>query len=128
MVIPFAAAVAASAIQPLPLADTPVMIGIQSLMMVSLTACFGNNALSKTNFVVFLGGLGGTFGAAVVGRTFLSLIKFIPEFGKMIGAELNSATGATITLALGNTYISVLASMIRRGAEINEKTVKDELR
>jgi uncharacterized protein (DUF697 family) len=73
------------------------MIGIQSI-----TAYFGSNTLTKNNFLSLLFRIGGRpFGAALMSRTVVSLIKFIPVFGTLVGAEINAATGAAITIALG---------------------------
>jgi GTP-binding protein EngB required for normal cell division len=72
----YSGAVAAAAFQPLPIADAPIMVGIQIAMMVNITACFGLSP-SEFDFKVILSGLGGSFAAAVVGRTLVSLLDFL---------------------------------------------------
>jgi len=125
--IAYAGAVAAAAYQPFPIADAPIMIAIQTGMMVHITASFGIN-LSSFNFKTVLSGLSGPFAAAVVGRTLVSLIKLIPGIGTVIGGTINAATGGVLTFALANIYIGVLASVSRNNGIIDGQTIIDELK
>jgi len=122
----YSGAVAAAAFQPLPIADAPIMVGIQIAMMVNITACFGLTP-SEFNFKVILSGLGGPFAAAVVGRTLVSLLKLIPGFGTIAGGAINAATGASITYAIGSLYIEVLSSIVKNNGKVNEAEILDAL-
>ncbi|MDR1868213.1 MAG: 50S ribosome-binding GTPase [Treponema sp.] len=122
----YSGAVAAAAIQPLPIADTPIMIGIQIAMTVNITACFGLKP-SNFNFKTILSGLGGPFAAAVVGRTLVSLLKLIPGIGTGAGIAINAATGATITFAIGSVYTKVLSSVVKNNGKIDEAEMIEAL-
>lgn len=122
----YAAAVAAAAFQPLPIADAPIMVAIQVAMMAHITACFGIDA--SVNFKTVISGLGGPFAAAVVGRTLVSLLKLIPGLGTLAGGAINAATGGALTIALANIYIGVLASILRSGEKIDAQTIAEELK
>ena len=123
----YSGAVAAAAFQPFPIADAPIMVGIQVGMMANITACFGIKP-SNLNFKAILSGLGGPFAAAVVGRTLVSLIKLIPGIGTLVGGTINATTGATITFAIGSIYINVLSSVVKNNREINEAEIMEELK
>ena len=118
----YSGAVAAAAFQPLPIADAPIMVGIQIAMMVNITACFGLSP-SEFDFKVVLSGLGGPFAAAFVGRTVVSLLKLIPGIGTVAGGAINAATGASITYAIGSIYINVLSSIVKNDGKINEAEI-----
>jgi len=123
----YSGAVAAAAFQPFPIADAPIMVGIQVAMMANITSCFGLKP-SNLNYKAILSGLGGPFAAAVVGRTLVSLIKLIPGIGPIVGGGINATTGATITFAIGSIYINVLASILKNNGEINEAEIMEELK
>ena len=125
LVITYAGAVSAAAFQPLPIADAPIMMGIQVAMLAHITAVFGIPP-SKFNFISALTGIGMPFAAAMAGRTVVSLLKFIPGFGTAAGTAINAATGGAITLAIGNVYIEVLVSAVKSG-DINLDTLKEGL-
>jgi uncharacterized protein (DUF697 family)/GTP-binding protein EngB required for normal cell division len=114
----YSGAVAAAAFQPFPIADAPIMVGIQLAMMAKITACFGLKP-SSFNFKTIVG-LGGPFAAAVVGRTLVSLLKLIPVIGTAAGGVINAATGASITYALGSIYIKVLSSVVKDNGDEEE--------
>ncbi|MCL2233051.1 MAG: hypothetical protein FWB99_08250 [Treponema sp.] len=124
--IGYAGAVAAAAFQPFPIADAPIMVAIQVVMMAHITACFGFDP-SLLKFKSILTGLGGPFAAALVGRTLVSLLKFIPGLGTAAGGAINAAVGGGITIALANVYIAVLSSITERNGEFDEQTIIDEL-
>ncbi|WP_162510681.1 GTPase [Treponema endosymbiont of Eucomonympha sp.] len=122
----YSGAVAIAALQPAPIADAPIMIAIQIGMMANITACFGIRS-SNFNFKTVLSGVGGPFAAAVVGRTFVSLLKLIPVLGTIAGGAINATTGAVITFAIGSLYIKVLSSLIKGNGKINEAEIIDAL-
>jgi uncharacterized protein (DUF697 family) len=118
----YSGAVAAAAFQPFPIADAPIMVAIQVAMMEKITACFGLKP-SSFNFKTILPGLGGPFADAVVGRTLVSLLKFIPVIGTVAGGAINAVTGGAITYALGSTYIKVLSSIVKDNGKIDEEEI-----
>jgi len=121
-----AGAVAAAAFQPFPIADAPIMVGIQVTMMVSITASFGIKP-SEMDFKAILSGLGGPFAAAVIGRTAVSLLKLIPGFGTFAGGAINAVTGATITLAIGHIYIAAISSLLKKNVKITQESLREEM-
>jgi uncharacterized protein (DUF697 family) len=122
----YSGAVAMAAFQPLPVADAPIMVGIQITMMVKITSCFGIKP-SNFNFKTILAGLGGPFAAAVVGRTLVSLLKLIPGFATIAGGAINAATGGAITFALGSLYMNVLSSVVQDNDKIDEAEIIEAL-
>jgi uncharacterized protein (DUF697 family)/GTP-binding protein EngB required for normal cell division len=126
-VVLYSGAVAAAAFQPLPIADAPIMVGIQIAMMANITVCFGFNP-ENFNFKTILAGMGGPFAAAVVGRTLVSLLKLIPGIGTLAGGVINASTGASITFAIGSIYIGVLSSVVRENGEIDAAQLIEELK
>ena len=62
-----------------------------------------------------------------MGRTLVSLLKFIPGLGTAAGGAINAAVGGGITIALANVYIAVLSSIAERKGDFDEQTIIDEL-
>ena len=123
----YSAAVAVSSFQPFPIADAPIMIGIQVGMMAHITNCF-DIPISKLDFSSILTGIGTPFIAALVGRAITSLWKFIPIIGTLAGGLINASTGAVLTLAIANIYIETLTIALKENMEINEKVIINGLK
>jgi len=122
----YAGAVAAASLQPLPIADAPIMVGIQIAMMANITALFGVDP-KQLDIKSTVAGLGGPFAAAVAGRTLVSLLKTIPGVGTVAGGVINATTGAALTLGIANIYIGVLSSIMRNNGTFDNESILVEM-
>ncbi|MDE0026184.1 MAG: DUF697 domain-containing protein [Spirochaetaceae bacterium] len=104
------AAVAAGAV-PIPFADAAVLVPIQVSMLAGISATFGIE-LSKAFFSTLVAAMAGTTGATFLGRAVVAnLLKFIPGGGSVAGGVVAAGAAATLTTALGELYIAVLAKL-----------------
>jgi len=106
---------------PLPFSDALALVPTQTAMLGGITAIFGvtiSESLLKSIIVSMLGMVGTTF----AGRMIVSnMFKMIPGVGTVLGGTISGITAATLTTALGESYI-VIMKMISSG-EINEKSL-----
>ena len=108
-----AATIAAS---PIPLSDSMLIVPIQIAMLAGISATFGlsiNESFlsSIINTVVTAGG------ATLLGKAIVSgLLKLIPGIGSVAGGVIGATTAATLTTALGKTYITVLVTLFERNS------------
>ena len=106
---------------PLPFSDALALVPTQTAMLGGITAIFGvtiSESLLKSIIVSMLGMAGTTF----AGRMIVSnMFKMIPGVGTVLGGTISGITAATLTTALGESYI-VIMKMISSG-EINEKSL-----
>ena len=106
---------------PLPFSDALALVPTQTAMLGGITAIFGvtiSESLLKSIIVSMLGMAGTTF----AGRMIVSnMFKMIPGVGTVLGGKISGITAATLTTALGESYI-VIMKMISSG-EINEKSL-----
>ena len=94
---------------PIPLSDAAILIPVQISMLAGITSVFGLEMTKATLSTLLSSGLGVT-GATFAGRSIVSnLLKLIPGIGTVTGGALSATTAATLTLALGEAYISVLS-------------------
>lgn len=112
---------------PLPFSDSVALVPIQVGMLAGITAIYGFE-LSKAVMTGIVSSLIGTTGTQVARKTIVSnIIKMIPGAGTVIGGTINGTTAATLTIALGETYIQVMNKMFK--GEISEKDIRsDEFR
>lgn len=104
-------AAAAAGASPIPLSDVALLAPIQIGMLAGITATFGLE-LSKGTLSTLLSSALGVTASAFAGRAIVStLLKFIPGGGSIVGGAISGATAATLTMALGMAYISVLTAM-----------------
>ncbi|MFB2970837.1 hypothetical protein ACE1CD_17845 [Aerosakkonema sp. BLCC-F183] len=69
-----------------------------------------------------LSAIGGAGGMTAVGRFIATnLIKLIPGAGTVLGGAIAASTAATLTLALGLSYIELLKRYMK--AQINGETI-----
>ncbi|MFD1410179.1 YcjF family protein [Lapidilactobacillus gannanensis] len=108
---------------PIPVADAPIMMSIQSTMLVKITTVYGIN-FQKNKVETALAGALGVFTAISAGKSVAtSLIKLIPG-GWVIGGTISGTVGAIITGALGYAYIELM-EMVAQG-KINLSEVAPE--
>ncbi|NJK69404.1 MAG: DUF697 domain-containing protein [Richelia sp. CSU_2_1] len=112
--------VASSAIvgaTPVPFADAPLLVTVQTAMIANITVIFGL-PFDKGFISAMLSAISGAGGVTAVGRNIVTnLIKMIPGAGTLVGGAISGATAATLTLALGLAYIEVLKVYMK--AQIN---------
>jgi uncharacterized protein (DUF697 family) len=99
---------------PIPFADAALLVPIQVGMLAGVSACFGLT-LDDAFFGTLISSVAGTVGATALGRVIVgSLFKLIPGVGSAAGGVITSATAATITTTLGETYLKVLSKMLEK--------------
>ena len=115
-----AEAAAAVALTPLPVADSVVLVGIQTKMLAEITTVYGLG-ISRSFISLFLSTALGTSGATIGGRTLVSALKLIPGIGTAAGGMINAAVASGITTAMGNAYIQLMTMIL------NDQILPDEL-
>lgn len=99
---------------PIPFADAALLVPIQVGMLAGVSACFGLE-LDEAFFATLVSSVAGTVGATALGRVIVgSLFKLIPGVGAAAGGVITSATAATITTTLGETYLKVLSKLLEK--------------
>jgi len=93
---------------PVPFADAPILMAMQTAMIANITVIFGM-PFDKGFISAMLSAISGAGGVTAVGRSIVAnLIKMIPGAGTIVGGAISGATAATLTLALGLAYIELL--------------------
>ena len=111
VVVSAAAAATAAGAVPIPFADAAVLVPIQVGMLAGISATFGIE-LSKAFLITLVAAMAGPTGATFLGRAAVSnLLKLLPGVGSVAGGAIGAATAATLTAALGELYIAVLARL-----------------
>lgn len=106
-----ATAAAAAGATPIPFSDAAILAPIQIGMIAGITSVFGLE-LSKGTLSTLVTSAIGVGGATFVGRTVVvNVLKFFPGVGTVVGGVISAATASTITIGLGEAYISVLAEI-----------------
>lgn len=101
-------------VAPIPFADAPLLITLQTVMIANLSRIFGLG-LTKEWIAALFTALGGAGGMTTIGRAIVSnLLKVIPGAGTMVGGAIAGSTAAALTLALGLAYIQALKTYYRR--------------
>ncbi len=106
-----AAAAVATAVgaSPIPFSDAAMLVPIQTLMLKEISAIFGVALPEKS-----LAGMVGTAITTNLGRSIVSnILKFVPGLGTVAGGLISAGTAGILTMALGETYIAVLADAAR---------------
>jgi len=102
---------------PIPFADAPILVTVQTAMIANITVIFGL-PFDKGFISAMFSTITGASGMTAVGRNIVTnLLKMIPGAGSVVGGAIAGATAATLTLALGLAYIEVLKAYIK--AQIN---------
>jgi uncharacterized protein (DUF697 family) len=110
---------------PLPCSDCAALIPTQVGMIAGITAIYGLN-LSKSLLTGIVSSLVGTAGTTLAGKTIAAnLLKMIPGVGTVVGGTISGATAATLTTALGESYIQVM-NMVYKG-ELTEQDLKKDV-
>ncbi|HEY9853784.1 MAG TPA: GTPase [Leptolyngbyaceae cyanobacterium] len=116
--------VASSAIigaSPIPFSDAFLLVPVQATMLAHINVIFGL-PFDKAFIGALLSAIGGAGGVTAAGRFIVTnLIKLIPGTGTVIGGAIAASTAATLTLALGLSYIELLKRYLR--AQINGETI-----
>ncbi|MBA5640249.1 50S ribosome-binding GTPase [Duganella sp. LX20W] len=108
---------AAAGASPIPFSDAAILAPIQIGMMAGITSVFGLE-LSKATLTTLTGSALGVTGATLIGRTIaVNLLKMIPGAGTAVGGAISAATASTLTVALGEAYIAVLANFFTENPE-----------
>jgi uncharacterized protein (DUF697 family)/GTP-binding protein EngB required for normal cell division len=99
---------------PIPFADAALLVPIQVGMLAGVSAAFGLE-LDEAFFATLVSSVAGTVGATALGRVIVgSLFKLIPGIGSAAGGIITSATAATVTTTLGETYVKVLSKLLEK--------------
>lgn len=97
---------------PIPIADAPILISNEIMMMGMINSRFGIS-IKKDTLLKVLTIVLGVSGTTIVGKTIVSsMLKIIPIGGQVAGAAISSGTAAVLTYALGSSYIEVCKYML----------------
>ena len=114
-------AVGTEAFIPVAFADAAALIPTQVTMLGAITKTYGLE-ISKSIITWFISSLAGAGGATLAGKFIVAnLLKLIPGAGLVVGGAISAATAATLTLAIGKTYIELMEAFYI--GEISEKNV-----
>lgn len=118
----YVASAFAVGITPIPFADAPVLIVMQTTMLAHITLIFGM-PFTQGFVSTMLSSIAGSGGMSMMGRGIVTnLLKFIPGAGSVVGGVISGTTAAALTLALGLAYIKSLQAYMKsriRGQEIS---------
>lgn len=107
-----ATAAAAAGASPIPFSDAAILAPIQVGMLAGISSVFGLE-MSKGTLSTLVASAVGVTGATLVGRTIaVNLLKLLPGAGTVIGGAISAATASTLTIAIGEAYIAVLAELM----------------
>ena len=96
---------------PIPFSDAPALVAIQMVMLAGISKIFGVEA-SKNLLRTLVVTMAGPVGTAVLGRAIVAnLLKLVPGAGTVAGGAIAATTAGLLTMALGETYIAVLAKL-----------------
>ena len=116
--------VASSAIigaSPIPFSDAFLLVPMQATMLGHITLIFGL-PFDKAFISAILSAIGGAGGMTMGGRFIVTnLIKLVPGAGTVLGGAIAASTAATLTLALGLSYIELLKRYMR--SQINGEPI-----
>lgn len=98
---------------PIPMPDAPILMAAQAGMIAKITAEFGLR-LGKEDILSMIVAFSGAGGATAIGKTVVSgVLKLIPGAGTVTGSAVSMVTAATLTAALGETYIVILTKIAK---------------
>lgn len=109
---------AAQCVNPLPGADAPILIGIQTSMMASITYVYGVK-LKKEDVVYILGILISTQGVKFAGVNLASFLKAIAGVGTAVGTLINMGVATTLTATLGKTYAYLMELILTKKLDLS---------
>ena len=115
---------------PIPTSDAPLIMTAQMDMIAKITAAFGLR-IEKEKYMTIIYAILGTTGATSAGKKIVSnIFKMIPGVGTIAGGAISAATAATLTTALGETYIVILGQIAKGKislADLSTKKVQREM-
>ncbi len=125
-----ATAAAAAGASPIPFSDAAILAPIQIGMVAGITSVFGME-LSKGALSTLVTSAIGVGGATFAGRTIVvNVMKFFPGIGTIAGGVISAATASTITIGLGEAYITVLSEILSENPDANPSaaTISERLK
>lgn len=126
-VIFYATTAAGIGATPIPIADAPIILLAQSLMIKKINKAYHFEAKNK-EMLSLISALGGGQILTMIGRSAAgSLFKLFPGAGSIIGGTINATTAASITLALGFAYVKIIEK-IQSGQLDLDKISQSELK
>lgn len=118
------------AASPIPFADAALLVPIQIGMLAGITATYGLSIGEGFLSTLVAAMLGSTV-ATMTGRSIVSgILKLVPGAGSLVGGAVSATTAATLTTALGESYIAVLHRLFteRQGEAPSNEDVIEALR
>ncbi len=110
---------------PIPFADAPILVTMQTTMLAHLTVLFGlpfDRGFISTVFSSIVG----SGGMSLVGRSVVNnLLKLFPGAGLVVGGVISGSTAGALTLALGLAYISSLKYYMRAQMQGQQMSMQD---
>lgn len=109
---------------PIPFSDAALLVPTQIGMIAGITATFGVS-VNKGIMTAIISALAGTAATTIAGKTLVAnLLKLIPGVGTVIGGTISGATAALLTMALGQTYITLMEMIVK--GELKESDLGSE--
>ncbi len=112
---------------PIPFADAPLLVTVEVALSLNISRIFGRKA-SPEFCLSLIGALAGIGLAPTIGRAIVfNLLKLIP----VAGSTTQSATAATITLAIAYVYIEVMKAVAYaeiKGNQLLQSEIEELLR
>ena len=120
--IAISSAVALAAVQcvnPIPMSDAPILIGIQTSMMASIALVYGVK-ISKDDIMKMLPIMLSTQGVKFAGVTIAGFLRSVVGVGTFMGGVISVVVGTSLTAALGKTYALIMEEIL-----LNKLDLKD---
>jgi len=104
----------AAGASPIPFSDAAILIPIQIGMITGITLALGVS-LEAGGLVSVAASAVGCAAATIAGRTIIvNIFKLIPGGGSLVGGAISAATASAVTIALGETYLQLLAHLVEK--------------
>ena len=111
---------------PIPIADAPMMLTMQSGMLAKITNIYGVD-VSKQRVETLLAGVMGMLGAMTGGKAAASaLFKMVPGVGTLAGGMISGGVGGAMTYALGHAYMQLMEMALDGRVNLDD-VVPDEV-
>lgn len=121
-----AEAVAAVALNPIPVADSVALVAIESKMIAEITTVFGAS-ISRSVITAFVSMSLGTNAATIGGKSLSSALKLIPGMGTAAAAFIDTGVATAITKAMGEAYIQLMTMVIKNEFKASDLNTEEGL-
>ena len=122
-----AIAAAVTGATPIPFSDAMILVPAQMSMLIHITNIY-HIPIKKAELTILATLAINTLGTTIIGKTIVSnILKFIPGVGTVVGGTISATTAATLTTALGNTYIDLMTRIAKGEMKTTDISTKESL-